>query len=129
VCKDEVVSYPNRPVRLLLGALSVAPFLIMVSVFGSALVSAIAGRGSGLLADDSDAGFFLFLTMTVGLGLFSVALVGYYVFFIFCSERVRAEDKALWAIVLFMGNVIGIPIFWFVYFWRDAEMLAKRPTS
>jgi len=111
--------------RLLLGLLSVTPLVIVLFVFGTALASAGAGSGVGILAADSDAGFFLFLALCVGLGLFSMALVVYYMVFIFRSDRVKAEHKALWAIVLFMGNAIGIPLFWYFYFWRDAEARAR----
>jgi len=120
------MNYPKRAVRLLLGFLSFVPLAVMVAILGSALASAAGGRGAGLLADDSDAAFFLLLALCMGLGLLSVALLIYFVLFIFRSERVKAEHKALWAIVLFMGNAIGFPIFWFIYFWRDAESLAKR---
>ena len=119
------MTYPNRAIRLLLGFLSVVPLLVVLYVFGSALTSAGAGSGMGVLADDSDASFFLFLALCVGLGLFSMALVAYYMVFIFRSDRVKAEHKALWAIVLFMGNAIGIPLFWFFYFWRDAEAMVR----
>jgi hypothetical protein len=111
--------------RILLGLLSVMPLLIVLFVFSSAVASAAGGGGVGILADDSDAGFFLFLALCVGLGLFSMALVVYYMVFIFRSDRVKAEHKALWAIVLFVGNAIGFPLFWYFYFWRDAEAMAR----
>lgn len=119
------MNYPKRAVRLFLGLLSFLPLAVLVAILGSALASAAGGTGIGLLADDSDTGFFLLLSLCMGLGLFSVALLAYFVLFIFRSDRVRAEHKALWAIVLFMGNAIGFPLFWFVYFWRDAENLAE----
>lgn len=119
------MSYPSRAMRILLGLLSVMPLLIVLFVFASALASVGGGRGVGILADNSDAGFFLFLALCVGLGLFSMALVVYYMVFIFRSDRVKGEHKALWAIVLFMGNAIGIPLFWYFYFWRDAEAIAR----
>ena len=34
-------------------------------------------------------------------------------------ERVSQDKKVLWAIVLFMGHVIAMPIFFWLYIWPD----------
>ncbi len=46
------------------------------------------------------------------------ALVIAYIVYVFKTRHVPAEKKALWAAVLLFGNIIAMPVFWFLYVWR-----------
>jgi hypothetical protein len=47
------------------------------------------------------------------------ALVGVFVFHLFRTDRVDSDKKALWAVVLFLGNMMALPIYWYLYLWRQ----------
>ena len=48
-----------------------------------------------------------FLTMLV-----IFVLIAIYIFHVFKTDRVPQDKKALWAVVLFLGNMIAMPIYW-----------------
>ena len=29
--------------------------------------------------------------------------------------------KALWAIVLFLGNIFAMPVYWYLYIWKGSQ--------
>jgi hypothetical protein len=60
--------------------------------------------------------------MAVHMGMMMVmfALLAFYIVFLFKTNAVRTEMKALWAIVLFFGGPIAMPIFWYLYIWPDS---------
>ena len=48
-----------------------------------------------------------------------MALTVFYIVDIFKNNRVEKDKKALWAIVIFMGNAVAMPIYWYLYFWKE----------
>lgn len=57
-----------------------------------------------------------FLTM---LEIFVLLVI--YIVHVFKTERVPQDKKALWAVVLFLGNMIAMPIYWYLYIWKQPE--------
>ncbi len=45
-------------------------------------------------------------------------LIAIYIFYLFKTDVVPQDKKALWAVVLFLGNMISMPIFWYLYIWK-----------
>jgi hypothetical protein len=46
-------------------------------------------------------------------------LLAIYIVDVFKTDRVPQDKKALWAVVLFLGNMIAMPIYWYLYIWRE----------
>ncbi len=42
-------------------------------------------------------------------------------FYLFKTDVVPQDKKALWAVVLFLGNMISMPIFWYLYIWTKLK--------
>jgi hypothetical protein len=38
---------------------------------------------------------------------------------VFRNDQVEKDKKVLWAVVIFMGNMIAMPIYWYLYIWKD----------
>jgi len=57
-----------------------------------------------------------FLTM-----LEILALLVIYIMHVFKTDSVPQDKKALWAVVLFLGNMIAMPIYWYLYIWKEAR--------
>lgn len=57
--------------------------------------------------------------------MFQMLLIGglliYYISYLFKTPLVPNDKKSLWAIVLFMGNVIAMPVFWYHHVWTPAR--------
>ena len=48
-------------------------------------------------------------------------LMGFYISYIFKSPRIDKDKKILWVVVIFIGNIIAMPIFWYLYFLKNFE--------
>lgn len=55
------------------------------------------------------------LTMLVVVGL-----MVFYIVDVFKNKRIENDKKALWAIVLFMGNMLAMPVYWYLFIWKSA---------
>jgi type II secretory pathway component PulF len=51
----------------------------------------------------------------------SLALIGFYIFYLFKTDRVPTDKKSVWASVLFLGNFLTMPVFWYLYVWREPD--------
>lgn len=58
--------------------------------------------------------------------ILSFALIVFYVVYLFRTDRIAQEKKALWAVALFLGSFIAMPIFWYLYIWREAAPVAAK---
>ncbi len=52
------------------------------------------------------------------------ALTAFYIVYLFRTDRVAQDKKALWAVVLFFANVFAFPVFWYLYIWKEPESLS-----
>jgi hypothetical protein len=64
------------------------------------------------------------LTMLLIFGL-----MVFYIVNVFGNDRIKPDMKALWAIVLFMGNAFAMPIYWYLYIWRDDPKALQGVTN
>ncbi len=51
--------------------------------------------------------------------LWTFALLAVYIRLLFKTDRVPADKKSLWAVVLFLGNMLAMPVYWYLYVWRE----------
>jgi cytosine/uracil/thiamine/allantoin permease len=47
-----------------------------------------------------------------------VLLVPAYVIHLFRNNAVPTEKKPLWAVVLFCGSIVAMPVYWYLHMWR-----------
>lgn len=57
-----------------------------------------------------------FLTM-----ILSFILIFIYIKNVFGNENISQDKKPLWAVVLFLGNFVAMPIYWYLYIWKESE--------
>jgi uncharacterized membrane protein len=57
-----------------------------------------------------------FLTM-----IWMFVLLAVYIRHIFKTDAVPQDKKALWAVVIFCGNMIAMPVYWYLYIWKKLE--------
>ncbi len=51
--------------------------------------------------------------------LLVLALIIFYIVHLFTTDRVRQDKKALWAVVLILGNFFAMPVYFYLYVWHD----------
>ena len=54
----------------------------------------------------------------VALNVLVLALLVSFLVYLFRTEHVTTGYKALWAVVLFLGNIVAMPVFWYIAVWR-----------
>jgi len=40
---------------------------------------------------------------------------------VFKNERISQDKKALWVVVLFLGGFVAMPIYWYLYIWKEPK--------
>ena len=106
----------KRSAAILLAITTVLPVVYMFYFF-----SAIGPPGAHISVEESRAQFELLWRLHLGTMGLMVALLVVYIVYLFKTEHVPKDKKALWAVVLFMGNVIAMPVFWFLYVWKPLQ--------
>ena len=112
----------SRPVALLVALFTLTPwayFVFFMTHFMAtfAEVSSAQSQPPEQFFRDFNLVFRLQLLMMALL----VALLAFYVVHLFRTDRVPADKKALWAVVLFLGNLFAMPVYWYLYMWPKAE--------
>jgi hypothetical protein len=102
----------NKTIALAWGAASVLPFAFMLFFMTSIMIEPSTDD-----FEEHSAQFdFVFqIGMWANASIF--ALLISYIVYLFKTDHVPKDKKALWAVVLFMGHVLAMPIFWYIYVW------------
>jgi len=106
----------SRDKAILLGILTAWPLvymgIFMLSVFGMFL---LGGHPATLFP------FAALMVLHLLTMLLVVVLLVIYIVYVFQSDRVPQDLKALWAVVLFLGNAVAMMVFWYIYIWKQPE--------
>ena len=105
--------------KVLLGIATIWPFIYIVLFMAFMLSTFFFMRGGaaegGIVPGVMVAVFALhFLTI-----VWVWALIAFYMVNVFRNDRVDKDKKVLWAVVLFMGNMLVMPVYWYLYIWRE----------
>jgi hypothetical protein len=110
----------KKPGKILLGLGTLWPFVYMILFFVFIFSSFLFMSGSR--GQESGPPFLFVLIFPIHLltMLWIMGLTVFYMVNVFKNDRVDKDKKVLWAVVLFMGNMIAMPIYWYLYIWREA---------
>ena len=115
----------KRPAKLLLGALTIWPiiygFLFLCSVIGLILWQVSQPQAPGPPSDGEPPAWFMVGLVAAHLGtmLEIFALGVFYVYHLYHNDRVEKQLKAFWAVIIILGNMLAMPVYWYLYVWRD----------
>jgi hypothetical protein len=114
----------TRNRKLLLGIATIWPFIYLVVFFivfiGIFIYSVSMRSQSGANSSDLPGlGFMVFFALHLITMLWILALTIFYVINVFQNDRVDKDKKTLWAVVIFLGNIFAMPIYWYLYIWRE----------
>ena len=106
---------PSRGVTVVLGLLTLWP-LLYGGLFMAIFIFMWASFASG--GNDQPAYFFYILPLHCFTMLVLIALTGIYVFHAFKTDRIAPEQRVLWVVILFFGNMLAFPVYWYLFLWR-----------
>jgi uncharacterized membrane protein len=103
----------NKTWKVLLGLLTLWPLCYLVLFFILTFIGIFFGAAS-------QAPFIqLILPVHLLTMLLIFGLVVFYIVNVFKNKRIESDKKALWAVVLFMGGMIAMPVYWYLFIWKD----------
>ncbi len=110
----------EKPTKILVGIATVWPFVYMLlfMLFMSSAFLFLGNPGGG----EPPLPFFLIFPLHLFTMLAIMALTVFYIVNVFRNERVEKDKKVLWAVVLFMGSMIAMPIYWYLYIWKEPDV-------
>lgn len=112
----------SQPTKLFVGAMTLLPIAYMV-FFIVTMVSATAAT------PDKPDNFELLFRLHLGTMFLMLLLMIFYIVYLFRTPRIPQDKKALWAVVLFMGNIIAMPVFWYLHVWPDGPTEPQGPAA
>ncbi len=115
--------------KILLGVATLWPLVYVMLFFllvASFFFAASRGPARGGPLPDL---FFIIFPLHFLMMLLSMGLTVFYMVDVFRNERVNKDQKVLWAIVLFMGNMIAMPVYWYLYIWPEGKELPAAPST
>ena len=98
----------GKGIKLLIGLLTLVPLGYLVFFFMN-----FASFPDEMIDFDS------LFKLHLGVMLFVMGLLIFYIVNIFKNDKVRQDQKALWVIVLFFGAIIAMPVYWYLFIWKD----------
>ncbi len=110
----------SRPAKVMLGGLTVVPLAYIV-FFVSVVLSNIGGPGQGLLSGPGG-----FAALFVAHGTVMLLIMGQVMLYAIHAltknpTLTDGTQKAIWALILFMGNMLALPVYFMVYVWPDPD--------
>jgi hypothetical protein len=112
----------SRPVKLLIGFLTAWPFLYMLVFFvvvATSMLWMTRTPADGSHSSGPPAAFLVLFAAHLLTMVLMVGLIAFYIVYLFKTDRVSQDKKALWAAVLFLGNMLAMPVFFVLYVWPD----------
>jgi hypothetical protein len=109
----------QKPTKVLLGLVTLWPFLYLLLFFVVIFSTIVFVPGPGGEESGPPPLIALILPLHLLTMLAVMALMTFYILNVFRNDRVDKDKKALWAVVLFMGNMIAMPVYWYLYIWRE----------
>ena len=113
----------QRRTKIVLGIVSVLPLAYMFVFIAAMAGFVFIGFGE---SHNASAPLAFKIVMAVHLAVMAImfALMIFYVVYLFRMTRQTEAQKILWALFLFIGNIIAFPVFFYLYIWREAEPAA-----
>jgi hypothetical protein len=115
----------SKPSKVALLVATCLPPVYMALFFASFAFTVGGGSHSSVVFDN----FAILMAIHLGVMLLMFALITFYIVFLFKTDRVKTEMKAVWAVAIFMGSVIAMPIFWFLYIWPSHDGGTTEPAA
>ena len=100
----------DRAAKVLIGVATLWPLVYML-LFAVSFVAMAMKAGGGLIRFET---LFLLHLFTI---VWIFVLLVFYIVYLFRTERVSQDKKVLWAVVLFLGHMLAMPIFFWLYIW------------
>ena len=124
----------SRTLKIVIGVLTAWPVLYMFVFFafiaGTIFWIGVMAPEGGTHSSGPPVAFLGLMAAHLATIMLMFGLTAFYIVFLFKTDRVPQDKKALWAAVLFLGNMLAMPVFFYLYIWPDEwPRKAQRPEA
>ena len=116
----------SRTTKILLGIASFWPFLyiglFLIFCLGFVLIIPASHATSPKLSLIIPVAFVAVFAVHILTILGMIALLVYYLVHLFKTDRVPQDQRVLWAVVLFLGGLPALPVYWYVNIWKETPI-------
>jgi hypothetical protein len=113
----------SRSVKVAIGVLTAWPVLYIFLFFGFIAASMIwmswLPKEGGAHSSGLPVAFLLLFAAHFATILLMFGLIAFYIIYLVKTDRVPQDKKVLWAAVLFLGNMLAMPVFFYLYVWPE----------
>ena len=115
--------------KILLGLATLWPFVYIVFfflfIFSAFIFSPVAEGGAS-----GSPLFAVFMTVHIFTMVWCLALLVFYMINVVKNDRVEKDMKILWLVLLPVSGLFAMPIYWYLYIWKEAPTNTKPlPTA
>jgi hypothetical protein len=91
-------------------------YMLLFIAFIGVVIATDNGDGAGV-----GPAFGVVVAFHLATMLLMLALTVIYVLHALRSGTVPQDQRLLWVVILFVGNVIAMPIYWWLYVWKEGD--------
>lgn len=108
----------NRPTAILLGAFAFLPLIDLALLLGYIVPRVNALAGNSAEATRYFTWFNIAFWSQVSMFGISLALIGLFAVLAYRVDTVPPRQRSTWILLVTFGNLLAIPVFWYVYIWH-----------
>jgi heme/copper-type cytochrome/quinol oxidase subunit 3 len=109
----------SKKKALTLGVFTLLPFLYIIFfiVFFLGIFTTMANSQN----NSFNSIFFIIFPIHFGIIIEIIVLLIIYIKNVFNNENIEETKRTLWALVLFFGNIIAMPVYWYINIWKPIK--------
>ncbi|MEA2488948.1 MAG: hypothetical protein QOH21_740 [Acidobacteriota bacterium] len=120
---------PSRGAAVAIGILSIWPIIYMCLFMAFVAMTFLSAAGGGSSASPFPALFRYVMVLHLLTMLMMFALTALYVVHAFRTDLIPNDKKVLWVVVLFLGNLVAFPIYWYLFLWQPLRVDPMPPAA
>lgn len=110
----------TKPKALLLAGFTLWPIVYMFLFMAFMFSQVFIGMDNPTQGDGMPLAFKIIFPLHFLTMLEIFVLIAVYIWHIFKTDVIAQDKKALWAVVIFLGNMVAMPVYWWLYIWKQA---------
>jgi hypothetical protein len=117
---------PSRFTAILLAVLTIWPFIYIGLFFAMFFFMWVSFGTTNQRNEPPDLFKYIF-PLHCSTMLLIFGLVAVYVIHAYRTDAIPNDKKVLWVVILFLGNMLAFPIYWYLFIWRETSAATRRP--
>lgn len=116
--------------KIILGFCTIVPFLYFIFFFLFIFANIfLMVRNEAFVENEPPNWFFTLFICHFIVIIWIIVLLIIYLINVFRNDRVQEDKKILWVVIIFLGNIIAMIIYWYLYIWSEPKEVTLKDQS